>query len=694
MSQTKAERLARIHDQALQDFNAVQSAQWDERMQCLADRRFYSIVGAQWEDSLGAQFENKPRFEINKVHLSVIRVINEYRNNRISVLFIPKDGTKNDKLADACAGLYRADEQDSTAEEAYDNAFEEAVGGGFGAWRLRAGYEDEDDDEDERQRVWIEPIHDADSCVFFVGAKRQDASDATGCFVLTGMSRDAYIEKYSDDLASFPKSISMSYFDWCTGDTVWIAEYYKVEERSEVIHVYRGLDDEDMLVPERELEDDPEKAETLRVTGFREVRQKRVTRKRIHKYIMSGSRILEDQGIIAGSCIPIIPMYGKRWVVDGIERMMGHVRLAKDAQRLKNMLMSYLADLVAFAQKEIPIFHPEQIAGHELLWSKLNTENYAYALINKTTDAEGTVISGGPIGYTKPPSIPPALAALLQVTEQDIQDLLGNQQAGEQMQPNISGRAVELIQQRLDMQVFIYVSNMRKAVRRSGQVWLSMAKDILIENSRRMKVIQTTGDVGSIEINRPAIDEETNEQILENDIGNAKLGVEADAGPSSVSRRAATVRALTGMMSLTQDPETLTVLSSMAMTNMEGEGIDEVRDFFRAKLVKMGALRPTDEEMAALQAQQQNQQPDPQAVYLQAAAGEADANAASKRADTVETVANAEYLRAKTEKTLAEAGKTGQDQQLAGLQALQQMLAASPNGAPSMPAATPSMPAQ
>ena len=147
---TKEQRLIGIHNNALAEFDRVQSAMRDVRLQCLQDRRFYSIAGAQWEGPLGDQFENKPRFEVNKIHLTVIRIINEYRNNRIAVDFVSKDGTQDDKLAKPCDGLYRADERDSGAEEAYDNGFEEAVGGGFGAWRLRNVYEDEEDDENEK----------------------------------------------------------------------------------------------------------------------------------------------------------------------------------------------------------------------------------------------------------------------------------------------------------------------------------------------------------------------------------------------------------------------------------------------------------------------------------------------------------------------------------------------------------------
>ena len=134
---TNEERLRRVHQEALREFDEIQASMRDERLQCLQDRRFYSICGAQWEGPLREMYENRPRFEVNKIHLAIIRIINEYRNNRITVDYVSKDGAKDDELADTCDKLYRADVQDSVADEAFDNAFEEAVGGGFGAWRLR-----------------------------------------------------------------------------------------------------------------------------------------------------------------------------------------------------------------------------------------------------------------------------------------------------------------------------------------------------------------------------------------------------------------------------------------------------------------------------------------------------------------------------------------------------------------------------
>lgn len=652
--QTKEQKLSSIHQAAIAEFNDIQSAMMDERSQCLEDRRFCSIAGGQWEGQLRKNFANKPKFEVNKVHLNVIRIINEYRNNRISVDFVSKDGEENDKLADVCKGLYRADEQDSIANEAYDNAFEEAVTGGFGAWRLRAAYENEEDSDDDRQRIRIEPIYDADTSVYFdLNAKRQDKSDATSCYVITAMTHDAYKAEWNDEPSSWPKDALSGYnaFEWFKQDVVYVAEYYKVEEKSEYVRIYKTLLGEEERYKDSDFERDEALEETLAAVGTVETGRKKIKTRRIHKYIMSGGGILEDCGYIAGKHIPIVPVYGKRWFVDNIERCMGHVRLAKDAQRLKNMQLSKLGEISALSSVEKPIVMPEQMSGHEQMWSTDNIVNWPYLLLNPITGANGEQQIAGPIAYTKAPSIPPAMAALLQVTEQDMQDILGNTQQADKMVSNISGKAVEMIQERIDGQTYIYMSNFAKGMRRCGEIWLSMAKEVYSEPRRKMKSIGDDDKISAIELGSPVIGE-SGELTFENDLSEARFDVAVDVGPSSSSKRSATVRALTGMLAIASDQETQQVLQAMAMLNMEGEGISDIRDFFRKKLVMMGAMKPTEEE-AAQMAMAVGQQQDPNSIFLQAAAEEAVAKAAKARADTVKTISDAGLSRAKTLETLS-----------------------------------------
>jgi hypothetical protein len=296
------------------------------------------------------------------------------------------------------------------------------------------------------------------------------------------------------------------------------------------------------------------------------------------------------------------------------------------------------------------------------MWAEDNLRNYPYLLLNPLTDANGQVQAAGPLAYTRSAAIPPALAGLMQVTEQDMADILGNQQQADKMVSNISGKAVEMIQTRMDMQTFIYMSNMSKAIRRCGEIWLSMAKDVYVEEGRKMKGLGLQGEMETIQLSKPVLSP-TGAVEMENDLSKAEFDVAVDVGPSSTSRRAATVRALTGMMAITSDPETQQVLQAMAMMNMEGEGITEVRDFFRKKLVRLGVVKPTDEEMQELMAELQGKGQDPNSIFLAAAAEEAQAKAARARADTIKVLADADLSQAKTIETLAktEAETTGKD---------------------------------
>lgn len=669
---SKDQYLNNLHQEALEQFNDVQTALRDERLQCLQDRRFYSLSGSQWEGPLWDIYENKPKFEVNKIHLSVIRIINEYRNNRITVDYVSKDGADDDKLAETCDALYRADEQDSVADEAYDNAFEEAVGGGIGAWRLRTVYEDEEDEDNERQRIRIEPIFDADSSVFFdLNAKRQDKADARFAFVVTSMTRASYKEEWGDDPTDWPKIIHQYEFDWCTPDVVYVAEYYKVEDVTETIRIFRAIDGTEERYRKADFDNDENLEDTLAAIGSVEVRQRKVKRKRVHKYIMSGGKILEDAGYIAGNCIPIVPVYGKRWFVDNVERCMGHVRLAKDAQRLKNMQLSKLGEISALSSVEKPILTPEQVAGHQVMWAEDNLKDYPYLLINPITGPDGSQQVSGPVSYTRSPQIPPAMAALLQITEQDMAEILGSSQQADKMVSNISGKAVEMIQTRIDMQTFIYMSNFAKGMKRCGEIWLSMARDIYVEEGRKMKGIAADGQAMVVELMKPMVSE-TGAIEMQNDLGKAKFDVVVDVGPSSSSRKAATVRALTGMMAISDDQQTKQVLQAMAMMNMEGEGINDVRDYFRNQLVRLGVVKPTEQEAQDMMVELQGKEQDPNAVFLQAAAEEAIAKAAQARANTIKTVADAGLSRAKTAETLVKTGVQEQNMVLTEIEAAQQ----------------------
>jgi hypothetical protein len=665
---SKAERDADILAEAKSEFDVVARAQQSVRMECLEDRRFASVAGAQYEGQWYAAFANKPRPEVNKVALGCLRIENEYRNNEVAARFLPKDD-RDDTIAETCAALYRADSLDSHAQLARFNAFSEGMRGGMGAVRLCTAYADEDNPDDKSQVVQFKPVFEADSCVYYdLEAKRQDKADAKRCWLLTGMSRQGYMDEWGDDPATWPRDVQMTYFDWCTAEVVYVAEYYKVEVERYTKRVFEGFDGDRIEYEEDVLEDSPEILDTLIVTGFREVEEKKLKRKRVHKWILSGGKVLKDCGYIAGTCIPIVPFYGQRYYIDGNERFHGHVRMAKDAQRLANMVRAKLAEYAARTTQEKPIFTPSQISNPLIkqLWETDNTQDFPYLLAEMAKDDQGNVVNGGgPVGYTKAPNIPPALAALAQLIEGDLQEVLGNQANAEEIVSNVSGKAVELVQQRLDMQAFIYMSNYAVTERRCAEVWLSMQRDIRPGGYERLKGMGKQGEMEYVELGTPAVDDE-GQEFQRNDLANAYAEVVVDVGPSSASRRTAIVRDLTSMLAVTKDPQTAAALENIILYNMDGEGMAEYRPYFRKKLLRAGMAKPTPEEAEELAAEQQNQGPDANQEFLMAEAAKARANAGL-------AVAKTGQAQAETAKTIAETDGEQQEQTLKTLQAVMEV---------------------
>lgn len=633
-----------IFEEIIKNIQDAQTKCYDVRTECLEDRRFYSIRGAQWENDIGEMLGDRPKIEINKIHKSIVRIFSEYRNNRIAVDFISKDGTDNQYLADVCDGLFRSDEQDSNADEAYDNAFEEAVGGGFGAFRLRADYEDEEEEENERQRICIEPIYDADSCVFFdQNAKKADKSDAKWAAVLIGIDKESD-EYESKDLVSVSKTINENDKDWNSSDKIYIAEYYEKEEKYKKQYTYsNNIETVKIFDDDEDLE---EQISDLKQIGYSLEKTRKIKVCKVHKYIVSGNTILEDCGYIAGNEIPIVPVYGKRWFVDGTERCMGEVRLTRDAQMLYNLQVSKLAEQTALSGLEKPIFTPEQIKGHETRWGDDAVKNYPFQIINSITNADGSETITGAVGFTKPPMISPALAGLLQVTDSAIKEIQGSDNTQDQIVSKMSGEAIQKIHDRIDMQSYIYVSNFAKAIRRAGTIWLSMAKDVYVEENRNMKTVNPDKSTASIKLLEPYKDK-NGKTFARNDLTDAKFNVAVSVGASTASKRQKTVNNLLEAIQVVSSPEIKDVLSYAVVMNMEGEGLQDASQFARKRLVTLGVVTPTEEEAQQLAKELQNQgQPNSQDIALMAMAEKDKALAIKAQADTQKALADAQKTKA------------------------------------------------
>lgn len=610
-------------------FDRAYSPQQDVREKCIEATRFARVPGGQWEGATAAgsklndQFERYPKFEINKVATELNRIIAEYRNNRITVKFRPGDKEASEELANKLNGLFRADYEETDGGEACDNAFDDAATGGFGCFRLTSMLVNEYDPMDDRQRIAIEPIYDPSRSVWFdPDAKKYDKSDAMWAFCMYSLSPEKYEAEYGKTPpASLDITTMTSWeYDWFAPEVVYIAKYYEVRKESvDVISYQQPITGEIATYDSDQIADIEDE---LEMAGFVEVARRSVKRRRVYVSVVDGDNFLEKPRRIPGEHIPLIPVYGKRWFIDDIERVEGHIAKAMDPQRLYNLQVSMLADTAAQDPSAIPIVGMEQIRGLEKHWEDRNKKRPTFLPLREVKDKAGNVIAPAtPAGYTQPAVMNQALAALLQQTSADIQEVTGGSQAMQQMPSNVAQETVNNLMNRADMASFIYLDNMAKSLKRAGEVWLSMAREVY-GSDREVRVVNEDGTDDIALMNAQVVDRQTGQVVALNDLSTGRYDVTVDVGPSYTARRDATVSALTQVLQtmLPGDPMR-PVIQGVILDNLDGEGMDDFKEFNRKQLLTSGAVKPRNEseaKMVAQAQQEQQQQPSPDMVAAMA----------------------------------------------------------------------------
>lgn len=662
----KAAKLEQVHYRAIRRVDDVIKSQQVVRASALQARRFVSIPGAQWEGPWGEQFENSLRVEINKTARGHKKIILDYLANRIIPTFRNVGSDADEHTANTIAGLHRADSYHFKTQQARDNAFREASAGGFGAYRLTTAYADPYDRDSDDQR--INPamvIVDADQRVFFdPNSVLYDKSDARWGAVLIAMSPEAFAEDYPDaSPQSMPDAVWKTHYEWFHPKQIVIAEYYERQEVKETLWTFtHSITGEVQKWWNSEIS--KEDQDDLIASGFEQVGRRR-TRVRVRKYIMSGAEILSDEGFIAGCEIPIVPVYGNWEYIDGMERFTGHVQMAMDPARAYNAQITKLVETAALSPIEKPIFDPEQMPPNlQDLWARGHIDRHPYALAKALRNENGEIVQAGPIGKVEPPQLPPVIAGLVQIMASDIAELTNADDGADEVKANTSAEAMDIAATRIDAKSGIYIDNMRQSVQREGEIYLSMARDVY---ARKGRVVETMGDDGSDgeETLQEGFVAPNGAYQIRNDLSKGKYKVIADVTEATSTLRDRTVRRMQATAQVAvqaQDMELAQACLATAIANMDGEGITELKDWNRKRMLQIGLATPSEDEkreMAQAAQEKAQQPPDPAAQAMEAQAAALEADAQLKQQQAVKAAADTEAAKAKTVLTLAQAHALG-----------------------------------
>lgn len=661
------------HDKTeLEKFKSDASNDWmkqqDQRDRANEDSRFVTVPGAQWDNFLTETFDNgkRPKFQYDKLAEAVARFTGEWTTNRASIKFRPDDGREAHKDSLLLSGLLRKDMRRNNGQAAIDNAVEEAARCGFGAYRITTDWMDE---EETIQKATFEPIYGAHSCVLFdSNAKRKNKSDAKRCTLIHEYSDDAFKEKWPDaDPISVEHNDRRSIdFSWAGKGSVFVAERYWVEEKKEKAHKYINpatleeelywLDDINLVVDE--MED----------LGFLLISKHTIKRRRLYKQLFSGSSMLGDKIKLAGKHIPIIPLYAFWAHVDGTERYWGIIAALKDPQRLLNLLISRLAQTAASSPKETPILSPDQIDDEngviKSMWSRASDEDLPYLLLNPIETSNGDMHQG-PLGYLQRPTIDQSSAALLETTQNFLQGATGGAPQNV-LDPSASGKAIMAQASRVDMNTQPIMDNIRQAISWSGEVYRWIAADIYIGKRKVIALGEDNSEFDS-ELMQTVTDEQTGRPVIIHDLSKGLFEVVIDTGPGYLSQRQATVDNIKEMLgSISSDSEYFAPMMAMMIDNLDGSGLDKLREFNRKIMLRLGlADAETDEEKALMKQikdQAENQQQSSTDALVAATAEKEQSQALKYRSDAElngvkagEIVANTNLKKAQAINTMVQA---------------------------------------
>lgn len=559
------------------------------------DINFITVPGAQWDTSLRHGRKNRLQYEFPKLANHIRQVVNEMRQSRPQGKIRPvSEGDAG--LAELMQGLCRNIESISNAEQAYDVAFEKAVKGGFGCWRIVTDYANQDDFDLE---LFIEPIRNPFSVKFDPAARRIDRRDAQFVFVEELMSKIEFQRK-------FPKSEMIDFKSnrdsacWTEDGLVRVAEYWWKEPTKKEIWALSNGD----VVDAENLDENQ-----LVASGITIEKRRTIDAHKVMMRLTNGQDWLTDEYEFPSRFIPIVPVWGNIEDIDGEDRWWGMVRWNKDLQRLHNVHRTAAIEAVAKAPKAPFIVKHRWIKGLERMWNSANSEDFPYLLINDDADAFPQ--------RSQQAEVPAALLQLGQLDNEDIKASTGIYDASLGARSNeTSGRGILARQQQGQTSTYNYQDNLSSAIRYTYEILIDAIPRVY-DTPRVVRILGEDGGEKWKQLYHTPTDPQTGQPavhpdgtpVVLNDISKGKYDIAITIGPSYATQRMEAVDSFTqliGQMGGALPPQVSALMAYTALRNMDFPQMDEMVETFRKLLTDQGILQPKDGEPPP-----QPQQPDP-----------------------------------------------------------------------------------
>ena len=593
------------------------AASYDE---AIADQKFVTVPGHQWDEKLKARRGDRPTYEFPKLRGHVRQVVNEMRQSRPQGKV--RGAEESDRgLAEIMQGLCRNIESVSNADRAYDIAYQSAVQGGLGHWRIFPDYRSDDDFE---QDIFIKPIRNFATVKWDPAAMEIDRRDARYCFVEDRVPRSQFEADYPNaSLEDFDDDWQCA--GWREADTITVAEYiWKEPMKRELVALSDGRV---LFLDELQLDDAAIAANGLSIAARRVVNSHKV-----YSRLTNGHEWLDKAYDWPTKFIPIVPVWGENQFVGNEEHWQGLVRSSKDQQRLHNVHRTAAIEAVAKAPKAPFVLKKKWIAGLERFWNRANAEDYPYLPLNDSAPDNAQPQRAAQA------EVPAALIQLGAMDNDDIKAATGQYDASLGARSNeTSGRAISQRKQQGATATFDYIDNLAYAIRYTYEILVDMVPRVY-DTQRVVRILGPDGSEKWKTLYEEVVDPATGRTVVLNDIRKGKYDVVITVGPNYATQRMEAVEQFSQLAGQIGPafPMIAPLLAYMVVRNLDVPGSEELDDALRKALVQQGLLPPKEGDQPP-----QAPPPDPrmeaQVRKLLADADKSAATAAKTRAET-ETV--------------------------------------------------------
>lgn len=656
--------------QSMRDFRKRAESYWAEIYdQAAADIKFCVVPESQWDAAARREREenNRPCVTINKIASFVHQQTNAMRANKMTLNAIP---VGNDDVAEAEIqdALLEYILKSSKADIATDWAGGRAIMGGFGFYRVTTEYESE---LSFNQDIKVKRIENPQSTYLSPEIKCPFGSDSTEAITGEWMSKAEFKRQYPNHEAVSVDDITEA-MDWQSEDTVFVAEYYRVEYVQDTL--YQLADGQTLLKSELdEYQGDP---------NLQIVNERKTQTKTIMWYKCSRDAVLEQTEIKA-DYIPIILVVGDEQWVENKRYWKSLISNAKDPQIIYNYARTLQLEQLQKAGNRPWVADGRSIEGYEAHWESSDNPNLKFLPYNSTDD------NGNPLE-------PPFMASVYQGSPDLMREAMTSADeikattnihdaslgaAGNET----SGKAIMARQRQSDQGNFHFLDNFKRAYEHLGRVLLSMIPHYY-DTQRVLRITQDDVVYKTLLINTPP--DSPLVQKFAKELEKARIGINGLYNDVTVGKY--DIRIAAGADYNTQREEAREVLIELgraypALMEIAGDLIIRAFDFpdadkisERLKMLLPPQLQDKDGDAPDMppELQQQMMQMQQQMQQMEQALQQAQAELADKSSDREIEVLKAE-IKADADIEVAkirESGRTDQEEIKAFSSVLQTIL--------------------